>query len=443
MISDVCEFALKEALKQGADEAEIYAGIDKEITVSFERNDVNIGKSHEISGLGIRVFKNKSLGFSSVNSLSKAEVEKAVESALKLARASPQDKFNELPDRKTLRKIGGLYDKESECFSSDQSLEYATRMFRTAKDFDKRITVDTCEFTASIGEHALKTSRGIEAEEKHSTFTYIILGMARDGDEVSTMDYQFDGTHSVKEIACEELAKEFAERVIKSLGAKKTKSFKGSAVLSPNTSVELIGSVIEHSCDSNNVQKGASRFKGKMREEVASEILTVKDDGTLPGGLGSASFDREGLPHKPLTLINRGVLSAYMYNTYTSKKEGLSSTAHAAGNTRAPPSIGPTNFMVDPGKEGWLDIVADVKKGILVSRFSGVPQMISGDFSGVVKGGWLIENGELVKPLIEVMIAGNIFELLKKVSGVSKERKKVLNFVMPYVRIDDVSITGG
>lgn len=443
MILDICEFGFKKALKAGADEAEVYAATEKELTVVFERNDVNIGKGHEVSGVGIRIFKNKSFGYSSVNSLSKGEVEKAVDRALKLARASPPDKFNELPDKKPLREIKGLFDNESERFSSEQSLEYATNMFNAAKDYDDRVTIDWCEFNATIGEDAIMSSRGVEAEEKDSSFIYIISGMARDGDEVSSMYYLFDGTHQIKEIACEQLAKDFAEKVIKSLGAKKIKSFKGSVILSPLTSEDLIGSSIAYSCDANNVQKGASRFKDQMGKKVASEALTVKDDGTLPGGLGSSSFDREGLPPKPLTVIDRGELSAYLYNTYTAKKEGLESNAHASGNTRAPPAIGPTNFAIEPGKESWNDMVKDVKKGILVTRFSGFPQMVSGDFSGVVKGGWLIENGELVKPVTETMMAGNIFELLKKASAISKERRKVLNFIMPYVRIDDVSITGG
>jgi PmbA protein len=132
-----------------------------------------------------------------------------------------------------------------------------------------------------------------------------------------------------------------------------------------------------------------------------------------------------------------------MYNTYTGRKEGRESSAHASGNTRSPPSIHPTNFMVEPGTEGFEDIVKDIRKGILVTRFSGFPSMVSGDFSGVVKGGWLIENGELVKPVIETMIAGNMFELLNNVSALSRERKKVMNFILPYVRINDVSITGG
>jgi len=443
MILEVCEFGLKKALELGADEAEVYAKLEKEITVSFERNDVNIGKEHEISGVGIRVFKGTAFGYSSVNNISKAEVEKAAERALRLARASPPDKFNTLPDKKPITKVEGLYDKESESFSSEQSLEYATRMFKSAKDFDKRITIDSCAFSAEVGEDGIMNSRGVECEERYSDFVYYISGMAREGDEVSTMDYLFDGTHKIKEIECEKLAKDFSERVVNALGAKKTESFKGSIVLNPTSSEDLIGSIIAFSCNSNNVQKGASRFKDKLGQEVASDILTVKDDGTLPGGLGSANFDREGLPHSPLTLVDKGVLSAYMYNTYTANKENLSSTSHAGGNTRSPPAIDPTNLMVEPGKESWRDMVADVKKGVMVNRFSGFPQMISGDFSGVVKGGWLIENGELVKPVIEIMVAGNIFELLKKVSSVSKERMKLLNFIMPYIRIDEVSITGG
>jgi PmbA protein len=440
---DIARFALRTALEKGADEVEVYTGVSKELSVTFERNDVNIGKGHEMSGVAIRVFKNRSLGFASVNSFERSEIEKAVDRALKLARTSPTDEFNELPDMKPLTKIEGLYDKGSADFSSEQALEYATRMFRSAKDFDGRITIDSCAFIADIGEHGVMNSSGIDCSEKYSDFIYYVSGMARDGDEVSNMDYMFDGTHIIKEIECEKLATEFAERVVKSLGAKKIESFKGSVLLSPFTCEDLIGSLVSFSCNSNNVQKGSSRFMGMKDKEVASDILTVKDDGTLPGGLGSSSFDREGLPHRPLTLVDKGVLSNFMYNTYTANKEGLSSTSHATGDTRSPPDIEPTNLMIEPGSESWLDIVADIKKGVLVNRFSGFPQMISGDFSGIVKGGWLIENGELVKPVIETMIAGNIFELLKKISRVSKERKRLLNYIMPYVRIDDVSVTGG
>jgi PmbA protein len=443
VILDIARFAVKNALEKGANEVEVYTGLSKELSVTYERNDVNIGKGHEMSGAAIRIFKNRSLGFASVNSFDRSDVEKAVDRALKLARTSPRDEFNELPHMKPLAKVEGLYDKESEHFSSEQALDYAGKIFNNARDFDGRITIDSCAFIADIGQHGVMNSSGIECFEQYSDFIYYISGMARDGDEVSNMDYIFDGTHQIKEIECEKLATEFAERIVKSLGAKKIESFKGSVLLSPFTCEELVGSLVAYSCNSNNVQKGSSRFMGMMGQEVASDTLTVKDDGTIPGGLGSSSFDREGLPHSPITLIDKGVLSGFMHNTYTANKEKIDSTSHATGDTRSLPGIEPTNLMIEPGTEGWQDIVSDIKKGVLVNRFSGFPQMISGDFSGIVKGGWLIENGELVKPVIETMIAGNIFELLKKVSQVSKERKKIMNYIMPYVRIDDVSVTGG
>ena len=443
MMLGIGEFAVKEALKRGADEAEVFLGIERELSVTFERNDVNLGKAHEMSGVGIRVFKNKALGFSSVNSLANGDISKAVENSIKLAKNSPPDKYNELPDKRPIRKVPGIFDKDSGGFRSTDALEHATRMFRSAKDYDERITVDSCTFAASMGERAVVSSRGVGCEERFSTFTYNIIGMARDGEEVSTMDYLFDGNHSAKEIDCEEMARDFAERVVKSLGAKKIESFMGSILLSPMTSVELLGSLLSFSCNSNKVQKGASKFRDKLGKGVASGILTARDDGSLPGGLGSASFDREGLPHSPLPLIEKGTLKAFMYNSYTARKEDRDSTSHAAGGTRDVPSIAPTNLMIEPGREGWMDIVKDIRKGILVNRFSGFPDPISGDFSGVVKGGWLIENGELVKPVIETMIAGNIFELLRKVSAISKERRKLYNFIMPYIRIDDVSVTGG
>ena len=78
-----------------------------------------------------------------------------------------------------------------------------------------------------------------------------------------------------------------------------------------------------------------------------------------------------------------------------------------------------------------------------MTRFSGSSDSVSGDFSGVVKGGFLIKDGEIVRPLIETLIAGNLFELLPRISGLSYETERIESLVVPYIRIEDVSVTGG
>ena len=442
-ILDACQYAVKKALEFGATEAEGFAADGKEINVSIERNEIKMGKSQELSGIGVRVIMDHSLGFASVNNLTKAEIAKAAENAVGLARRAPPLKFNELPGAKPVSKIEGLYDPRSRDFTMDDALENATRLLKTAKDYDPRVTVDGGYFSADIGRSAVANSNGVEVSEEACAFTHVIIGMAVEGDDVSSFDYRFNGTRRVDEIEVETSARTLAETVVNSLGAKKTESFKGTVILNPNTVVDLLAPVIVSSTNSNAVQKGMSRFAGRIDDKVASEDLTVRDDGLIPGGLGSSSFDREGLPHRPLPIIEKGVLKNLLYNTLTAKKEERESTGHASGGISGPPRIATTNLMIEPGDADIDSLISETTKGVIISRFSGVPDPISGDFSGAVKGGYLVENGEKVSPIKETLVAGNVFELLNEVSGISKETERIMSLIAPWVRLENVSVTSG
>jgi PmbA protein len=439
----LCEEAVLLAQRRGAEEAEAYGVDGRQTEVFLERNDVKLGKAQVRSGIGLRVIRSKGLGFASVNSLDKGRLKDMADRAIALASKAPPDPNNQLPDPGPVRRVEGIYDKESESLTPEDVLEYATGMLRAAKEYDPRVTVDSGTFDASVGERAIFTSRGTEGSERSSTFTYYMLAFARDGQDVGSFDYLFEGTHRVREIAAEEMGLRLGERVVASLGARRSKTFKGTVVMNPYTVQPLVADLLASALDANNVQKGMSRLAGKLEAEIATPLLTIRDDGLLPGGLGSGAFDREGVPHKPLMLVERGRLLGYLYNAYTAAREGRRTTGHASGDQRNVPTIGPTNFILEPGHTSKEDLIGEVDSGILITRFSGWPQAVSGDFSGAVKGGFLIERGEIVHPVKETLIAGNIFELLKSLSGVSRELENVFNYRLPYLRFDGVSITSG
>ncbi len=440
---DACELAEKAAIRIGADEAEAYASLEKEVEVFIERNDIKLGKAHSKATLGVRLFKKKSLGFAVVNDLSPNSIKGTVSNAMKMARTAPADKFNALPQLSKIKLLSGIYDRKAENFEPKDALEEAVLMLRTAKDHDRRVTVDSGAFNSTLVSHAIRNSNGIEASEKISIFSWAIMGMAVEGKEVSSFDYQSGGTHDVKEIDAEKSAKEFATNIVESLGARKVESFKGIALFSPDAVAEVIVSPIIASSNANSVQKGMSKFASKLGKKIADESLTIIDDGTFVKGLAAASFDREGVSHKELKIVENGVLRSFMHNTYTAAKDGVKSTGHAAGGARNSPSVGPTNIIIPEGSEKLNSIIKEIRKGVLVTRFSGNVSSVSGDFSGVVKGGFLIDNGRKKFPVKETLIAGNIYESISCVKNISKKRKMVGTFLLPYLCIDKISITAG
>lgn len=443
MLLETCSYAVKEALKQGAEEAEAYTSLDREAEVFIENNDLKQVKSHKIGSIGIRVFVKNSLGFASVNSLENDKVLDAVSKAIKIARVSPKDKHNKLPAKNSFAMLNGIYDKNAEGFEPADATKFAIEMLKTAKSYDNRVSVDSGTFNSSMVTRALCNSNDIELEEMISVFSWNIMGMAIDGNDVSNFDFQFNGTHFVNDIDVITTAEDFAKNVIKSLNAMKMESLKGSMLLSPNATYELIQDALIFAINSNNVQKKTSRFANKIGKKVASSKLTVMDDATFTDGLAAESFDREGVGHKKNVIIDKGVLKRYIYNTYTAGKDRTKSTGNASGSTTSPPSVGSTNIIFEGGNRDLDHLISEIKRGVMINRFSGNVNPVNGDFSGVVKGGHLIKNGSIVCPVKEVMVAGNIFDSLKSISDISRERKKIFDSFLPYITVEGISFTGG
>jgi PmbA protein len=393
--------------------------------------------------LGIRVFVNGSLGFSSTNILEKEHIINAVTQAIKLARVSPSDKFNSMPYSRTVKLLNGIYDRKSESFIASDAVKMAVDMLDAAKSYDKRISVDSGNFTSSVMTHALLNSNGIRTKETISAFSWSIMGMAIDGDEVSNFDFQFGGTHNVKDIDVYSTSREFCKSVIDSLGSKKIESFKGEMLLTPSAVTELIQDVLAYSINSQTVQKEASKFEGQLGKSVSSDLLTVIDDATDINGLGASSFDREGVPHQCNIIIEKGILKKFLYNTYTANKGDTKSTGNAGGSPKTPPMVSTTNVIIKAGKTRADNLISEMDKGIIINRFSGNVNPVNGDFSGVVKGGQYIEKGNIEYAVKELMVAGNVFDALNDLTGISKEQKVLSDSILPYMRFNNVSFTAG
>lgn len=440
---DVCSGVVKAGERLGAGEVEIFVARQRSIEACFENNEMKIAKRSVSSAAGIRIFRNHSLGFTSVNSLDPGRLEQALKEAVALSKNAPADANNGLPSPKPLRGVSRLYDGAISEISEEEAIGSAQKMLSSARKVDARVSIDGGKYEAAVGEKAIMNSLGVQGSEEFSAIYYDIGAHAIEGENVSSMDYRFDGTRVMREDDSEGIAVELAGAVIESLSAKKTESFIGSVIFSPLAAIEVLISPILFSVDSNSVQKGISRFGDKMDESVAAKLLTVTDDGTVPAGLSSSTFDREGTPHSPLKIIENGKLNAFLYDAYTARKGGVESNGHAAGSPRGVPSIDATNVFVEPGAKTLDDIISSVDRGLLVQRFSGRVDSVSGDFSGVTKGSKMIDGGSLQETVKETLISGNVYEILTRLNCLSKESKRIMDYNLPHFAVDNISVTGG
>lgn len=239
----------------------------------------------------------------------------------------------------------------------------------------------------------------------------------------------------------EEIGRIAAQRTLRRLGARKVKTAKVPIVFDPMVARSLLGNLFE-AASGDSIYRGASFLAGKLGERIASENVTVVDDGTLPGGFGTAPFDAEGVPTRRTPVIERGVLKSYLLNTYTAKKLGLVTTGNAARGLAGTPGIGAGNFFLEPGTKTPKEIIAEVPEGLYVTELLGFGvNLVTGDYSRGAGGLW-ISGGELAYPVEEITIAGNLKDMLKNISAIGSDLEFRGSVACPTLRLDGMTVAG-
>ncbi|MDI6846680.1 MAG: metallopeptidase TldD-related protein, partial [Candidatus Bathyarchaeia archaeon] len=188
-----------------------------------------------------------------------------------------------------------------------------------------------------------------------------------------------------------------------------------------------------------------SAFKGKIGEKVASEIVTIYDDGLFNGGLRTWKFDGEGVPQQKTLIIEKGILRNFIYDDYTAKKEGKESTGNASrAGYLSTPNVEATNFHLMAGNKSPKELITEVDEGLLVYYLQGAHSSnpASGEFSVVATPAWKIKNGEIAYATKGAMLAGNIFEVLTNVSALADNERKIGQLVAPWVLVENVKVIG-
>lgn len=449
---EYCELAVERGLLRGASAVEAYFTQSRNLEAMVEKNDIHVPKGDTYSGIGLRVlveapggagFKQ---GFASTNLLSNSSIDSTLSAAMAIAAASPADPHLCLAQPESeccaAKAVDGLYDDAIASMSLGDALKHAAAFLDGALGYDRRITVDSASFRAQVSQAYIANSEGLRLGQRKTMAIAEAMAFAVEGDKVSSFDVGLAGSCALAQVNSFEMGRELAKRVVASLDAHPTASFRGKIILTPYAVSEIVLSPITYSCSAEMIQSGRSKWKGMLGKQVASPLISVIDDPAVPQGVGSTLFDREGVTPERLELVRDGVLHDYMYNCRTARVDGRKSNGRASGNDTGLPGVAPTNTIIAPGAHSLDQLIEACDRGLIVNRFSGSVDPASGDFSGSVKGGYYIEGGKMVHAVTEVMIAGNIYELLSQVVGVSDELWVLANERLPHVMLDGCSITG-
>lgn len=425
----VASYALQQAKALGADEAECAVN-EKEITeLYYESGKISMVRTNFNNALSLKILKDKRKGTVSLNSLDASDIDFAVRQAVENAEHAELDEAEGICDRsgrsdfrrgKTPVDLDRLYDRLAE-FLACSADEYP------------EISFDSVIAKYIYADSVYLNTNDTELYEDECLYEFSPMYMAREGSMTSSFnasDFFFRcPDRPFMDMGMTRQLIEQTRRQVRTCAVEG--KFEGPVIFTPPCLEDILGMIEDNFLSDRVLISGASPYKNRLNDKVASDILTVACrplDQDLVCGYFSTS---DGYPAENMNLIEKGVLRNFVLSRYGAAKTGLARSANDGGC-----------YVVDAGHTPLEKMIGDIKQGLLVNRFSGGSPGVDGDFTGVAKNSFLIKDGMIADAVSETMISGNLMQLLQSVSAVSSERVNNGAYILPWVKVEGITVSG-
>jgi PmbA protein len=444
-LPEIAADVIRQAKALGATDAECTIAEGDEFSANVRMGELETLKEAGSRGAGLRVLIGKRMGASYTSDLTKEGIAQMVRSAIDLAAVTTEDPHAGLPDADEFGSLTTdlkLYSNRTAELPTEERISMAKRAEGAALAADDRITnSEGGSFDSSTSGRVFANSRGFSGSYRSSYCSVSAVPVATMNGEMER-DYWFTIARDYSTLeAPEDVGRKAAQRVLRRLGAVKVDTQKVPIIFEPRVARSLLGHIFE-AVDGRSIYRNASFLAGKLGEKIASEMITVIDDGTIPGLFGSQPFDDEGVPTRRTPVIERGVLKNYLLNTYTGRKLGMKTTGNASRGITGNAGIGHGNFFLEAGVTAPEDILRSVKNGFYVTELIGsAVNTVTGDYSRGAVGIW-IKDGELAFPVSEVTIAGTLQEMLNGVTAIGTDLEFQGSVSAPTIMFGEMTVAG-
>jgi len=440
---ELCQYVVSSGQKRGATAVEVLARSKSEMEADIELGQISAVNRKTGNEIAIRLYLGQRMGSAFTNIPSREAADEAVALAVKAAKATTEDKdWKALPEPAEYPVIDGLWhDSVTRCEPA-KVVEVAGEFMARAVAAEPGLIPAFGGSGVGVLRSAYANSSGIAHAEKGTLAYAALAAIAQIESGVTPAIASYDirrGLDMDLDRAVDDVASTI--RVCKRTA--KGTTGKHTVIMHPEAYGQLSAYTLLQAIRGDNVARGKSKIADKIGETIASDLLTVVDDGTIPRGVNTSIADGEGVPHQRTPIIERGVLRSFLWDSYWANKMGVKSTGNAKRNMRQGlVELAPTNTVVEPGRREIQDIISEVKHGYLIRNVQGAhssnPE--SGDFSVVGNPAILVEDGEKVGAVHGLMVVGNVFELLDQVVEVAKTPIYLEGLIGPEIVFEDITI---
>ena len=415
---------LQRALLNGGEFADIYFEEGSATTVSCEDGRIERVIAGSDRGVGIRVIADLRTAYAYTNDVTEKALLDLAETVSRAVRGKTFCGAIDLRNRQLgpgfpiLEPPGGV--------PLEQRVALVQEADRAARSLDSRVRQVSVTYRDGSSRAQIANSLGDFVETNRTGVVFAVQVIAAD-DGVMQTGYEpvggFCGLEILRRHPPVEIAEAAARRSLLMLGARKAPGGAMPVVLSAEAGGTMVHEAIGHGLEGDLVEAGVSMYTGKAGTRVASPLVTVIDDATIPNARGSFSFDDEGVPAQKTVLVEDGILKGYLYDRLSAMKGGTLSTGNGRRESyAAKPIVRMTNTLIAPGQTPPEEVIREATRGLLVRKMGGGQvNTVTGDFVFEVTEGYLIENGQVTEPVRGATLTGNGSAVLQNVVRVGSD----------------------
>ena len=434
-LMELSEKLVEYGKKKGAHQIQVSASEGSEFSVDVREQKIERLTEAGSNGIRFKVIVDNKVAHASSSDFNEDTLHKMIDNAIIRAKLSGLDEFSGLPDKEeiniSIEKLK-LFDEKVIELSPKFKIDTAKKLEKIALA-DKRIKLsEGASFSTYSSTFYLANSNGFSKSYKGTSCGCGVYLQAGEGDHFFEDGWSESSRNVANLPDVESIAKTAINRVTRLIGARKVDTQKVPVITEPTMSARLLGFLA--SCISGrSIYMKQSYLVDKLNSKIGVDFLNVIDDPFLPGAPGSKPFDGEGVPTRKSTIVENGILKSYLLDTYSGKKLKMKSTGHASGTN---------NFYIAPGKFSPDEIIKSVDKGLLLTKTMGQgTNATTGDISTGAFGLW-IEKGQIVFPVAEITISGNLGQMLNEIEMIGNDLDYRRATSAPTMKFKEMTVSG-
>lgn len=432
---DTANLALDHAGKMGASSAEISIEQGQGMSITVREGKVETVERNRDKGFSLTVYFDHRSGSSASSDFTPQAIRDSVQAACNIAKFTEEDPCNGLAERNLLARTFpdlDLYHPWE--LGVETAIDLAKECEQAALSSDMRISnTEGATISSHDGVSLYANTQdflGVSRGSRHAVSCSVLVGKA----DAMQRDYWYDSNRNAKLLqSVSDVGRETARRALRRLGARKIPTGRHPVIYEPQVASSLVSHLIS-AISGAGLYRKSSFLAERLGEQIFPACIRLFEQPHLPGAIGSAVFDSEGVATCQNVIIDSGRLSSYVLDSYTARKLGMQTTGNAGGVH---------NMTLNSTVEKDLSaFIRDLEKGVVVSELIGYGvNIVTGDYSRGACGFW-VENGEIQYPVEEFTIAGNLNEMFRNISAVGADTDIRRNVRTGSIVVDNMTVAG-